>query len=135
MPRGQPRRTVMRDGPHPVDVHVGNRVRLRRTLLGMTQEMLGEGVGLSFQQIQKYERGTDRISSSRLWDISNVLDVPISFFFEDMPDDGKQSATEADKGLLRRESLELVRAYYRIKGVQKRKHLSALIKALGSDSP
>ncbi len=134
MPPRKTYRTVKRDGPHPVDVHVGGRVRLRRTLLGMSQEMLGDVVGLTFQQIHKYENGTNRISSSRLWQFSNVLGAPIPFFFEDAPDDGKQSADESDKVMLRRESLELVRAYYRIKGGQERKQLSALIKAVGSES-
>src|SRR3954468_15891485 len=73
--------------PNPVDVHVGARVRLRRTLLGMSQEKLGEAIGLTFQQVQKYERGANRIGASRLWDLSRVLDCPMSFFFEDMPAD------------------------------------------------
>ena len=71
--------------PNSVDVHVGRRVRLRRTLLGMTQTSLGEAIGLTFQQVQKYERGTNRISSSRLYELSRVLDVPVEFFFEEMP--------------------------------------------------
>src|SRR6185369_3833986 len=70
--------------PNPVDVHVGARVRLRRTLLGMSQEKLGEAVGLTFQQVQKYERGANRVGASRLFDLSRVLDVPVSFFFDDM---------------------------------------------------
>ncbi|TAL02822.1 MAG: XRE family transcriptional regulator, partial [Rhodospirillaceae bacterium] len=70
--------------PNPVDVHVGNRVRLRRTLLGMSQEKLGESLGLTFQQVQKYERGANRIGASRLWDLSRVLDCPVAFFFEEM---------------------------------------------------
>src|ERR687886_2352058 len=74
------------EGPHPTDVHVGARVRLRRTLLGMSQEKLGEALGLTFQQVQKYERGANRIGASRLFDLSRVLDVPIGFFFDDMPD-------------------------------------------------
>ncbi len=82
----------------------------------MTQEMLGDAVGLTFQQIQKYERGSNRISSSRLWQFSNVLDAPIPFFFEDMPGDGKQSADESDSLLTSRETLQFVGAYYRIKG-------------------
>src|SRR3569833_3753192 len=69
--------------PNPVDVHVGARVRLRRTLLGMSQEKLGEAIGLTFQQVQKYERGANRIGASRLFDLSRVLDVPVSFFFDD----------------------------------------------------
>ena len=72
--------------PSPIDVHVGSRIRLRRTLLGMSQERLGDALGLTFQQVQKYERGVNRVGASRLFDISRVLDVPISFFFEDMPE-------------------------------------------------
>lgn len=70
----------------PVDVHVGNRIRLRRTLLGLSQEKLGEALGLTFQQIQKYERGANRVGASRLYDLARVLDVPIGFFFDDMQD-------------------------------------------------
>src|SRR5580698_4530908 len=70
--------------PSPIDVHVGSRIRLRRTLLGMSQERLGDSLGLTFQQVQKYERGVNRVGASRLFDLSRVLDVPISFFFEDM---------------------------------------------------
>src|SRR3954452_4700801 len=78
---------VDRDGrPSPIDVHVGSRIRLRRTLMGMSQERLGEALGLTFQQVQKYERGVNRVGASRLFDLSRVLDVPISFFFDDMPD-------------------------------------------------
>src|SRR6201990_1947648 len=72
--------------PSPIDVHVGSRIRLRRTLLGMSQERLGEALGLTFQQVQKYERGSTRVVPSRLFDLSRVLDVPISFFFDDMPE-------------------------------------------------
>src|SRR5918997_5934088 len=72
--------------PSPIDVHVGGRVRLRRTLMGMSQERLGEALGLTFQQVQKYERGVNRIGASRLFDLARVLDVPIGFFFDDMPD-------------------------------------------------
>src|ERR687886_1196704 len=71
------------DGPHPADVHVGARVRLRRTLLGMSQEKLGKALGLTFQQVQKYERGANRIGASRLNELSRILDVPVSFFFDD----------------------------------------------------
>src|SRR3546814_15533847 len=71
-------------GPNPVDVHVGSRVRLRRTLLGMSQEKLGEAIGLTLQQVQKYERGANRIGASRLFDLSRVLDVPVDFFFDEM---------------------------------------------------
>jgi transcriptional regulator with XRE-family HTH domain len=130
--------------PNPIDVHVGSRVRLRRTLLGLSQEKLGEAVGLTFQQIQKYERGANRIGASRLYEFSRILDVPVSFFFDDMSDkfrstdtavvglsDQPQAALEPDP-LTRRETLELVRAYYRIHDPQVRKRLFELAKSLGS---
>ena len=79
MPKVSPR------GPNPIDVHVGSRVRLRRQLMKMSQEKLGDELGVTFQQVQKYERGANRIGSSRLFDLSRVLDVPVSFFFDDMP--------------------------------------------------
>src|ERR1700683_3458182 len=78
------RRRRKSDKPSPIDVHVGARLRLRRTLLGMSQEKLGQAIGLTFQQVQKYERGANRIGASRLYDLSRVLDVPVSFFFEEM---------------------------------------------------
>lgn len=129
--------------PNPIDIHVGGRVRLRRTLLGMSQEKLGEAVNLTFQQIQKYERGANRIGASRMYELSRVLDVPVSFFFDDMPDDIKtqegvraralqdqgQAAYEADP-LARRETLELVRAYYKITDPKVRKRLFELTKSL-----
>jgi transcriptional regulator with XRE-family HTH domain len=132
--------------PSPIDSHVGSRVRLRRTLLGMSQEKLGEALGLTFQQVQKYERGVNRIGASRLFDLARVLDVPISFFFDDMPDalggTSGQSARRASFGfaetqegfeddtLHRRETLELVRAYYRITEPSVRKRVFDLIKSL-----
>jgi transcriptional regulator with XRE-family HTH domain len=130
----------------PIDVHVGTRVRLRRTLLGMSQEKLGEALGLTFQQIQKYERGVNRIGASRLFDLARVLDVPIGFFFDDMsPELGGNAANRArgaafgfaegqegfeDDTLHRRETLELVRAYYRITDPSVRKRVFDLIKTL-----
>ncbi len=71
--------------PNPIDLHVGSRVRMRRILLGLTQERLGEALGVTFQQVQKYEKGTNRIGASRLQDMAKILDVPPSFFFEDAP--------------------------------------------------
>lgn len=131
--------------PNPVDVHVGSRVRLRRTLLGLSQEKLGEAVGLTFQQIQKYERGANRIGASRLFEFSRILDVPVSFFFDDMTARGKIGDSELASGLsdrpqaplepdplTRRETLELVRAYYRIGDPQVRKRLFELTKSLGA---
>jgi transcriptional regulator with XRE-family HTH domain len=132
--------------PSPIDVHVGSRIRLRRTLLGMSQERLGESLGLTFQQVQKYERGVNRVGASRLFDLSRVLDVPISFFFDDMPDSlaanfggvpsRRPGSVEpqdpfGDDTLSRRETLELVRAYYRITDPSVRKRVFDLIKSMG----
>ena len=84
-PRKSSGRMASKGFPNPIDVHVGSRIRLRRTLLGMSQERLAEAIGLTFQQVQKYERGANRIGSSRLYQLSQVLDVPVSYFFDDMP--------------------------------------------------
>jgi transcriptional regulator with XRE-family HTH domain len=140
----------------PIDSHVGARMRLRRTLMGMSQERLGEALGLTFQQVQKYERGVNRVSASRLFDLSRVLDVPISFFYDDMSDSlatavGGQVASSSgrralgfaehqegfggggDDTLNRRETLELVRAYYRITDPAVRKRVFELVKSLVPD--
>ncbi len=122
------RRTVAKHGPHPVDAHVGSRVRLRRTLLGMNQTQLGEALGLTFQQVQKYERGTNRISASRLWHLTEILDVPLSFFFDELVDGAK--AASPDDISLKRETLELVRAYFRIRDPAARKHLREMTRAM-----
>ena len=126
--------------PDPIDIHVGSRVRLRRTLLGMSQEKLGRDLGLTFQQIQKYERGANRIGSSRLYKLSRIMDVPVSFFFEEMPDETasraralreKTGETFKTEQLSKRETLELVRAYYRIENPKVRKRIFELVKAVG----
>lgn len=133
-------------GSHPIDVHVGARIRLRRTLLGLSQERLGELIGLTFQQVQKYERGSNRVGASRLYDLSRVLDVPMSFFFEDMVEEapakqGKRKASEDraefDGGkapIAKRETLELVRAYYRIDDTSVRQRVFDLIKTMSAAS-
>ncbi|MHB1203969.1 MAG: helix-turn-helix domain-containing protein [Rhodospirillaceae bacterium] len=134
--------------PNPIDVHVGHRLRLRRTLLGMSQQKVGEALGLTFQQVQKYERGANRIGASRLWDLSGVLDCPISFFFDEMHDEGAPDAygrtkpeqhdaeSREEDPMNRRETLELVRAYYRINGDQVRKRIYELTKSLaGPEKP
>jgi len=139
-PVGRPRA----DKPNPVDTHVGARVRLRRTLLGMSQEKLGNALGLTFQQVQKYERGANRIGSSRLFDLSRVLDVPISYFFEDIATPGHTLAggfaengpegfgtPAAPDPMIKRETLELVRAYYRITDPHVRKKVFEMVKAIG----
>jgi transcriptional regulator with XRE-family HTH domain len=138
----------MTDKPNPIDVHVGRRLRLRRTLLGMSQERLGQLLGLTFQQIQKYERGVNRIGSSRLYELGQILDVPISFFFDDMADGGRApdllapGLAEDPAGFVfdearelqldKRETLELVRAYNRIPDPAVRKRLFELTKALAN---
>ncbi|MGF1550932.1 MAG: helix-turn-helix domain-containing protein [Paracoccaceae bacterium] len=116
---------------HPVDVHVGQRVRQRRWMVGMTQSQLAERVGIKFQQIQKYETGANRISASRLWDVAAALDVPVSFFFEGLD----VSIEEARVGdvMGEKEALDLLRAYYAIPETQRRR-LFDLARVLGATS-
>lgn len=116
---------------HPVDVHVGKRVRHRRWMVGMTQQQLAEKVGIKFQQIQKYETGMNRISASRLWDISEALDVPVGFFFEGLGDGAEMVRSDhAPPDILAdKEALELVRSYYAIPENQ-RKRLFDLARVL-----
>lgn len=129
-----------------VDAHVGGRLRERRILLGMSQTKLGESLGLSFQQIQKYERGIDRISVGRLVHLAQVLGVPITFFFEDLDDfeppadmpmpswgkRGSKTKTKVEDPMSKRETLELVRAYYEIEDPQLRKNVFALIRSISA---
>ena len=139
---GVTKKTAMANNPNPIDIHVGGRVRLRRTLLGMSQEKLAQALGLTFQQIQKYERGANRIGSSRLYHLSQILDVPVSFFFDDMPHDvaaagGGRGMSDAEQDpygpdtMSKRETLELVRAYYRIPDDRLRRKVFELVKAAG----
>ncbi len=131
--------------PNPVDVHVGARLRVRRTLMGMSQTTVGDAIGLTFQQMQKYEKGTNRISASRLFALSRLLDVPIQHFFDDMPAAvAVSSPATAKRGkakkppiyepdpMAKRETLGLVRAYYKIRDPEIRKHLLAMTKTLGA---
>ena len=130
--------------PNPVDTHVGSRVRLRRMLLGMSQERLGESMGLTFQQVQKYEKGVNRIGASRLYQISKILDVPVQFFFEEAPQIGDGSPArgmaEADSEafilefLNSREGLELNRAFVKIGDAKVRKSVVDLVRALSASS-
>ena len=141
--RGRGRGRTANGKPNPVDIHVGARVRLRRTLLGMSQEKLGEAIGLTFQQVQKYERGANRVGASRLYDLSRVLEVPVSFFFDDMPDEISSKSVHERREMSespdpfdndpmnRRETLELVRAYYRITDPTQRKRVFELVKSMG----
>lgn len=159
---GVARTSVVRRGDDvadPVDIHVGRRLRQRRALLGLSQDKLGRAVGLTFQQIQKYERGANRIGASRLLQLSRALAVPIAYFFEDAPGpadkpargrgklDGKMRA--GPKGLVkddaaeeaggrdpfaRRETLDLVRAYYAITNPFVRKRVLDLVRTLAKPS-
>lgn len=144
-PRKSSGRMASKGFPNPIDVHVGQRIRQRRTLLGMSQEKLAEAIGLTFQQVQKYERGSNRVGSSRIFDLSRVLDVPITYFFEEMeagvadkspsrlmgvPASKMQKATAEADPLAKRETLELVRAYYKIGEPRVRKRVFELTKAI-----
>lgn len=130
--------------PHPVDVHVGRRLRLKRTILGLSQEAVGKEIGVTFQQIQKYERGINRMGASRLFDFAKALGVQVSYFFEGYGDyamdevsayalgEPTQSGYEHEK-VNNRETLEVMRAYYRIKNPAVRKRIIDLIKAMAED--
>jgi transcriptional regulator with XRE-family HTH domain len=126
--------------PNPTDVYVGSRIRLRRTMLGMSQESLGEQLGITFQQIQKYEKGTNRVGASRLQAISTILNVPVSFFFEDQPNQGGPKGFAEDASgafsldfIGTAEGLQLNRAFVKISDPKIRRRIIDLVKALGSD--
>lgn len=105
---------------HPVDIHVGKRIRHRRWMIGMTQQQLGDKVGIKFQQIQKYETGMNRVSASRLWDIADTLGVTISFFFEGLSE-GDAPVAAINDMMAEKEALDLVRSYYAIPEAQRRR--------------
>ncbi len=127
--------------PNPIDVHVGSRVRLRRMMLGMSQEKLGENLGITFQQIQKYEKGTNRIGASRLQHIATILKVPVAFFFEDAPgtphetpgvSDNPQTSYVVDF-LSSSDGLALNKAFVRIENPKVRKKVVELVKSIAGD--
>lgn len=140
--------------PNPVDIHVGERIKLRRKLLGLSQQQMAKKMGLTFQQIQKYEKGLNRVGASRLWDISRVLGVSMDFFFSDMEkdveiqspmmlsmqDDEHEKMLQEERGdvdfdpMKRRETLELVRAYYKINNRKIAKYLFDLIIAMSKST-
>ena len=127
--------------PNPIDVHVGSRVRLRRMMLGMSQEKLGENLGITFQQIQKYEKGTNRIGASRLQHIARVLSMPVSYFFEGAPGlsaaamtDGLDDAPPTNHVvdfLSTSEGIQLNKAFVRIKDAKLRRRVIDLVRAIG----
>jgi len=129
---------------HPVDIHVGKKLRSRRTILGKSQEEIGTAIGITFQQIQKYERGLNRIGSSRLYEFSNLLGVGVSYFFEGFNSDGSSVDLgiagfpetslpfEHEGGMENKEVLALVRAYYGISNPKIRKKILSLMKSLSN---
>ena len=137
-------KTLRQKKPNPIDIHVGSRIRLRRTMLGMSQEKLGESLGITFQQIQKYEKGTNRVGASRLQAISGILNVPVSFFFEDAPD-GNPANTPAGMAeasssnyvvdfLSSSEGLQLNRSFVKISDPKVRRKIVDLVKALAAEA-
>lgn len=145
------RRGRASDGPNPIDVHVGKRLRERRTMLGMSQQEMGRLIGITFQQLQKNERGANRLSASRLFECARALDVHVGWFFDDMPGEvskygadhlqgtakGRAPVQELDP-MAKRETIEMVRAYYDIVDPSVRKSLVGTMRALArtsADSP
>jgi len=127
--------------PNPIDVHVGSRIRLRRNMLGFSQERLGESLGITFQQIQKYEKGTNRVGASRLQAIASILNTPVSFFFEGAPDEDDTNAGKlAEEGspyvadfLSSSEGIQLNRAFVKIADPKVRRKILDLVKALAAE--
>ena len=133
VPKAKPRRrrrTVLEDGPREIDVHVGQRVRQRRVLCGLSQTELADAIGLTFQQLQKYECGMNRISASKLWQISQILDVPVQWFFKEFSD---VKDVEKEAFHMKRETLELVRNYVAAPSDVQKKFLS-LVKSIASSA-
>ena len=132
---------IIKKKPNPIDIHVGSRVRLRRTMMGQSQEKLGEALGITFQQVQKYEKGTNRIGASRLQRISEVLGVPVSFFFEDAPSTGAPLAgmREPESGdyvvdfLSTSEGLQLNKAFVKIADPKVRRRVVELVRSLAEE--
>ena len=128
--------------PNPTDIHVGSRIRMRRNMLGMSQEKLGEHLGITFQQIQKYEKGTNRVGASRLQAIASILEAPVSFFFADAPGRGPGELGGMSEGsptsfgvdfISSAEGLQLNRAFARITDTKVRRKIVELVKALAAD--
>ena len=133
IPPRRGRRATGRAAPDPVDIHVGKRIRLRRLLVGMNQAELGATLGLSFQQVQKYEHGVNRVSAPTLYRLSNTLDVPVSFFFDGLPSGlGPVSFPGEDTLLIHRDGLDLLRRYQSLP-MTIRKRVAALLSALTGD--
>ncbi|MGB0852563.1 MAG: helix-turn-helix domain-containing protein [Pikeienuella sp.] len=136
----------MKKEPNPVDVHVGTRLRMRRLFIGMSQEKLGAHLGLTFQQVQKYEKGLNRIGASRLYAIARILDAPVQYFFDDMPTDlpnshpvsatanGAPSETPVAAFLATSEGVALNVAFSKIRDTETRKRLADLVRTLAEET-
>jgi transcriptional regulator with XRE-family HTH domain len=132
---------MVKKAPNPIDRHVGSRVRMRRMMLGMSQERLGDALDLTFQQVQKYEKGTNRIGASRLQTIAHILQVPVAFFFEGAPHGAAHSAGIGEAPspayvsdfLASSEGLALTKAFMRIKDPKVRRRVVDLVEAIGGD--
>lgn len=129
---------VNKKKPNPIDIHVGGRIRMRRTMLGLSQEKLGEGLGITFQQIQKYEKGTNRVGASRLQNIATILNVPVSFFFEAAPgEDAGRASRDLESSVVveflsSTEGLQFNRSFAKIKDPKVRRKVVELVKALST---
>ena len=125
--------------PNPIDTHVGSRVRMRRLILSMSQEKLADAIGLTFQQVQKYEKGTNRMGSSRLQQIANVLKVPVTFFFEGTPGQSKQDGKEPSPAyvsnfLATSDGLALTKAFMRIKDAKLRRSIVKTVELIAGNA-
>ncbi|MGF7159033.1 transcriptional regulator with XRE-family HTH domain [Rhodoligotrophos appendicifer] len=136
---------MVKRNPNPIDVHVGSRVRMRRMLIGMSQEKLGEQLGLTFQQVQKYEKGSNRVSASRLYQMGRILGVPVQYFFEELPHSSANSVPEmgfAESAgepiimdfLTSSEGLQLNKAFTRIKDPSVRRKVVELVRTLAGEA-
>lgn len=129
---------INKKSPNPIDTHVGSRIRLRRMILGMSQEKLGEALGITFQQIQKYEKGTNRVGASRLQHIATIMTVPVSYFFEDAPGTPTETAGFSEhvsdnflvSALSTTEGLALNRAFVKITNAKIRRRIVDLVEAI-----
>jgi transcriptional regulator with XRE-family HTH domain len=137
---GSVKQAIAKKAPNPIDKHVGSRVRLRRMMLGMSQTKLGDGLGLTFQQVQKYEKGTNRMGASRLQHISHLLQVPVPFFFEGAPHLSGQpgfgtapSPAYVSDYLATTDGLALTKAFMRIKELSLRRRIVALVEEIAGN--
>lgn len=127
--------TARGEGPHPVDRHVGLRIRMRRKEMGVSQERLAEALGITFQQVQKYERGANRVSASKLWEIASALKTPVAYFYDGLGDQETLSAQRdaAQEFLCSSEGIELVSAFPRISEPAIRRKIVELVRVCADE--